>query len=568
MKISRIFSDLFIFSALLGVYLVSAPKAEAAGFPREQINTVTPPPGSNNTTPEFFFDDNNELHAVWVDYRHGSHNSEIYYAVSFDQGESWINNARVAAMPGHQNSPTVTACDNDAFVSWSNAGGGIYTSKSVNSGTTWSTPVLVHSGGINPDTVFGDGCNVQMAFAYGSQPLVSNAKSIYFTNSDDGVTWTTPVLVDHSSADANYPTIFVDQSESHYKINIGWQDRGSYPYTNIYYNFSTDGGTTWQSEDILVSGEHPGEGVGDVVDFAYEKIAGEYMLVAAWTAGTDSAAYPYVSYVKEGTEWASRKRVSGPAGDSKVATNANIEMLNGRIVVIWDHDSLGDREIRASYSNNYDNFTGEAILMVEGEGSQGFQGGRHEYSTYLGTERVILAFEEDPHIYSSIYNLPDDKLVFVTSQKYSGNLGGLSGANSICQARGIEAGYTGTFKAWVSTSTVSAASQIPNGVAFRLLNGTLVADNKIDLLDGTVDNPINLTELNAVVTGTTGNERVFTGTNPNGTANASTCQNWTSNSSLQNGRWGDTLSTNSYWTSRGSVACSNLRRLYCFQVAD
>ena len=49
--------------------------------------------------------------------------------------------------------------------------------------------------------------------------------------------------------------------------------------------------------------------------------------------------------------------------------------------------------------------------------------------------------------------------VFVTSTTHTGNLGGLDGADAICQAR-AESGPAapGTYKAWLSTAAESAAS--------------------------------------------------------------------------------------------------------------
>ena len=41
--------------------------------------------------------------------------------------------------------------------------------------------------------------------------------------------------------------------------------------------------------------------------------------------------------------------------------------------------------------------------------------------------------------------------VFVSSQNYTGALGGISGADAICQNCASAAGLTGTFKAWLST---------------------------------------------------------------------------------------------------------------------
>lgn len=43
--------------------------------------------------------------------------------------------------------------------------------------------------------------------------------------------------------------------------------------------------------------------------------------------------------------------------------------------------------------------------------------------------------------------------VFVTSKRYDGNLGGVEGANEICQEHAEAAGLPGEYKAWISSST-------------------------------------------------------------------------------------------------------------------
>ena len=50
--------------------------------------------------------------------------------------------------------------------------------------------------------------------------------------------------------------------------------------------------------------------------------------------------------------------------------------------------------------------------------------------------------------------------VFVTSTTYTGNLGGLSGADSKCQARATAANLSGVWKAWLSTGDLAASSRI------------------------------------------------------------------------------------------------------------
>ena len=52
--------------------------------------------------------------------------------------------------------------------------------------------------------------------------------------------------------------------------------------------------------------------------------------------------------------------------------------------------------------------------------------------------------------------------VFNSSTSYNGNLGGLTGADAKCQSRAAAAGLTGTYKAWLSSTTINAKDRLPD----------------------------------------------------------------------------------------------------------
>src|SRR5690242_2782849 len=80
---------------------------------------------------------------------------------------------------------------------------------------------------------------------------------------------------------------------------------------------------------------------------------------------------------------------------------------------------------------------------------------------------------------------PQGKLVFVTSTLQTGNLGGLTGADMICQARAAAGGLRGIFKAWLSDTTASPSTRFTRSKKpYVLLDGTVIANNWADLTDG------------------------------------------------------------------------------------
>ncbi len=154
------------------------------------------------------------------------------------------------------------------------------------------------------------------------------------------------------------------------------------------------------------------------------------------------------------------------------------------------------------------------------------------------------------------------KIVFSTSTTQNGNLGGLAGGDAICQTRADAAGLPGTYKAWLSTSTVSAASRLTHAtVPYYMPDGVKVADDWNDLTDGTLDRGITVNELGVSMP----NNRPYTGTNANGSIGGGMCNNWSTSSNGVTALMGQSFSTVSGWSATIYLACDTLARLVCFQ---
>ena len=78
-------------------------------------------------------------------------------------------------------------------------------------------------------------------------------------------------------------------------------------------------------------------------------------------------------------------------------------------------------------------------------------------------------------------------VVFITSEVFRGNLGGIAGADAHCQRLAENAGLHGTYRAWLSDSQSSPAAdpsffKSPNG--YVRVDGVKVAATWDDLTDG------------------------------------------------------------------------------------
>ncbi|MBZ5709997.1 DUF4215 domain-containing protein [Nannocystis pusilla] len=159
--------------------------------------------------------------------------------------------------------------------------------------------------------------------------------------------------------------------------------------------------------------------------------------------------------------------------------------------------------------------------------------------------------------------------VFVTSTQMDGDLGGLDGADKVCQQRAADAGIQGRFKAWVSTDTQSAGARLQHSTRqYKRLDGAVVADSWLDLTDGTLQNEIDVDENGesaAQMTGC-GTCEVWTASKTNGDGDYSDdCNGWGISAILQ-GRVGECSLKDARWTDGcGTLGCIMTARLYCLE---
>jgi len=154
------------------------------------------------------------------------------------------------------------------------------------------------------------------------------------------------------------------------------------------------------------------------------------------------------------------------------------------------------------------------------------------------------------------------KVVFITDDNFTGDFGGLDGADATCQGAAMEAGLSGTYRAWLSDETGSPSTRfIQSVVPYVRLDGESVANDWQDLIDGELAAAVDLTEKGNAPGG-----NVFTNTGPNGTIwNGLHCMSWTLADSPTPGN-GFPPNTDETWTQGGAGSnCFDLLHIYCFE---
>ncbi|MFH1450709.1 MAG: DUF1554 domain-containing protein, partial [archaeon] len=154
-------------------------------------------------------------------------------------------------------------------------------------------------------------------------------------------------------------------------------------------------------------------------------------------------------------------------------------------------------------------------------------------------------------------------MMFVSSAIFNGNLGGLTGADAKCQQIADAAGISGTWMALLGDATTKAKDRIPD-MMYTRMDGTVLALNKADLFDGSINLKLDLDELGNEVYA----DRVWTGSNADGSTTSTNCQSWTSGSMSQYGTVGHTYYSGNQWLYySSSPLCSNTVHIYCLRTS-
>jgi len=172
--------------------------------------------------------------------------------------------------------------------------------------------------------------------------------------------------------------------------------------------------------------------------------------------------------------------------------------------------------------------------------------------------------------------------IFTTSAVYQGGkLGGLGGADQICQNHASSAHLTGTFRAWLSDSTGTPLTRMVRGTGdYTLVDGTIVAHGWDDLVDGQLLNRIVIDETGELHQGVEAPSLMlgvpaWTGTDFNGMRYSPTvgdpdesCGNW---SAFKNGDKdtyglvGKMNLSDKAWTISYGQWCTSSAALYCIE---
>ncbi len=148
------------------------------------------------------------------------------------------------------------------------------------------------------------------------------------------------------------------------------------------------------------------------------------------------------------------------------------------------------------------------------------------------------------------------RIIFTTNIPYTGNLGGLDGADNTCRETARENGYWNwqNYKAFLSDKNVSAMSRLyHSALPYMTTRGTIIANNWYGLILGFLLNPIMFDEYGFCI-----ETKAWTGT-------SSDCGGWSTETGTGTGTYGLSTDIDKGWFNEGELSCSSPASLYCVE---
>jgi Protein of unknown function (DUF1554) len=156
---------------------------------------------------------------------------------------------------------------------------------------------------------------------------------------------------------------------------------------------------------------------------------------------------------------------------------------------------------------------------------------------------------------------PKGKRIFVSSTTVDGNLGGVEGADRVCQELADAATLGGSWKALVSTSSQSGVDRMANVGPYYRLDGEKAFETREEMR-GVPLVAIDVTDAFTQLP----SDGVWTGMTFGGIPTGDTCDDWHSNADGLVALLGDLAQSDDRWIDYGGGgACSDAWRLYCVE---
>jgi hypothetical protein len=272
------------------------------------------------------------VHTVWFDWRNGHSNPAVYYKRSTDGGTTWGADTRLTDLPPVADFPSlaVSGCTvHVVCVDWRDGNYEIYYKHSTDGGSVWGPDVRLSnnpSNSIHP-SVTASGSSVHVVW---NDYRNGNDEIYYNRSTDGGTTWDGDIRLTNN-LDVSWPA---SVAAFRTNVHVVWNDTRSGNW-EVFYKRSTDGGTTWKADTQLTNNNSSSM-------YAAITVLGPNAHVV-WVDGRDGNDEIYYKRSTDGgTNWGADTRLTNASSSSEFPSVA----VSGSCVhVTWYDQRDGNNEI-------------------------------------------------------------------------------------------------------------------------------------------------------------------------------------------------------------------------------
>jgi hypothetical protein len=304
----------------------------------------------------------NNVYAVWHDYRNGA--ADIYFNYSTDNGVNWqssdirLDTGDTAGANGSYY-PQITCSESNVYAVWRDNRNGntdIYFNYSTDNGVNWqSSDIRLDTG----DTAGANNSSYPQITCSGNNVYAvwydyrNGAADIYFNYStDNGVNWQSSDIRldtgDTAGANDSYSPQITCSGTNVYAV---WRDNRNGLH-DIYFNYSTDGGVTWQSSDIRLD---TGDTIGANESYGPQITCSGSNVYAVWYDYRNGFTDIYFNYSTDnGVNWQSSD-IRLDTGDTAGANNSSYPQITcsgNNVYAVWYDYRNGAADIYFNYSTD------------------------------------------------------------------------------------------------------------------------------------------------------------------------------------------------------------------------
>lgn len=194
-------------------------------------------------------------------------------------------------------------------------------------------------------SIGSDGNLVVCAYCDGTSTGTQNV-SVSITDGT-GVAWSPPIRVDNDTAGFYKLTQFDSCKVSGNRVYVAWEDkRVGLNDNNLFFNYSTDGGNTWQSTDVQLDTNYGG--TGQIMDWRFKMspdVAGDHLYIVYGAddppAGFLDEELWLVSSHDGGVTWNAPVLIFGQALAGVDVDNVGLCAEGNTVHVVWEDNWNG-----------------------------------------------------------------------------------------------------------------------------------------------------------------------------------------------------------------------------------